>query len=322
MSEPIIERVEDFALSKSDRPKAEFEKVGIVGCGSTGQKLAIMIAKRGIDVIFIELSEQKIEDAFKEMKEELEYELNHWGVTEGEMKAVLGRINGSLDYQELSDCDMVIEAILSKTRENAKETRKILFKKIEDHVSRNTIIATNSTTVAITELASVLKYKDRCISMHVSLTSPHAKLVEVVKSLYTNDEVCANVQKFSVLLGKKFIRVAESSGLITVRLFAPMINEACDILMESVAKMEVIDFAARNSLNLPLGPFEMADKIGIDKVIRWLENMYEEFGDLRYKASPILKRLARSQHTGRKIGQGFYIYDDYGTKIRPAFSEF
>lgn len=322
MSEPIIERVEDFALSKSDRPKAEFEKIGIVGCGSTGQKLAIMIAKRGFDVIFIEISQEKIEEAFKEMKEALEYELNHWGITEGEMKAVLGRINGSLDFNDLSDCDMVIESILSKTRESAREYRKELFKKIEEYVKRNTIIATNSTTVAITELASVLKYKDRCISMHISLTSPHAKLVEVVKSLYTNDEVCENVQKFSVLLGKNFIRVAESSGLITVRLFAPMINEACDILMESVAKMEVIDFAAKKSLNLPLGPFEMADKIGIDRVIRWLENMYEEFGDLRYKASPILKRLARSKQTGRKIGKGFYIYDDFGTKIKPAFSEF
>lgn len=322
MSEPIIERVEDFALSKSDRPKAEFEKIGIVGCGSTGQKLAIMIAKRGFDVIFIEISQEKIEEAFKEMKEALEYELNHWGITEGEMKAVLGRINGSLDFNDLSDCDMVIESILSKTRESAREYRKELFKKIEEYVKRNTIIATNSTTVAITELASVLKYKDRCISMHISLTSPLAKLVEVVKSLYTNDEVCENVQKFSVLLGKNFIRVAESSGLITVRLFAPMINEACDILMESVAKMEVIDFAAKKSLNLPLGPFEMADKIGIDRVIRWLENMYEEFGDLRYKASPILKRLARSKQTGRKIGKGFYIYDDFGTKIKPAFSEF
>lgn len=322
MSEPIIERVEEFALSQADRPKAEFEKVGIVGCGSTGQKLAIMIAKRGIDVSFVELSEEKIEEAYREMKEELEYELNHWGITEGEMKAVLGRIKGSLDYNDLKGCDLVIESILSKTREAARDTRKELFKKIEEYVSKDTIIATNSTTVAITELASALKYKDRCISMHVSLTSPHAKLVEVVSSLYTNDNVCANVQKFALLIGKKFIRVAESSGLITVRLFAPMINEACDILMESVAKMEMIDFATKNSLNLPLGPFEMADKIGIDRVIRWLENMYEEFGDLRYKASPILKRLVRAQHTGRKVGQGFYIYDELGTKLRPAFSEF
>jgi len=322
MSDPIIERVEDFALSKSDRPKAEFEKVGIVGCGSTGQKLAVMIAKRGIDVVFIEISDSKIKEAFKEMKEDLEYELNHWGVTQGEMKAVLGRIQGSLNSKDLAECDLVIESILSKTRETALDIRKELFKTIEKNVSKDTIIATNSTTVAITELASVLEHKDRCISMHVSLTSPHAKLVEVVSSLYTTDSVCKNVQKFAVLLGKDFVKVAESSGLITVRLFAPLINEACDILMESVAKMETIDFASKKSLSLPLGPFEMADKIGIDRVIRWLENMYEEFGDLRYKPSPILKRLVRAQHTGRKAQQGFYIYDDLGTKLRPAFSEF
>lgn len=322
MSKPIIENVEDFALSKKERPKTEFEKVGIVGCGSTGQKLALMIAKRGIEVIFIELSDEKIEEAFKEMTEDLEMELNHWGVTKGEIKAILGRIKGSLDYKDIAECDMVIESTLSRKREKALESRKILFKKIEEYVSPETIIATNSTTVAITELASVLKHKDRCISMHISLTSPHAKLVEVVKSLYTTDEVCENVQKFSVLLGKDFVEVAESPGLVTVRLFAPMINEACDVLMERIAEMDVIDNAARKSLSLPLGPFEMADKIGIDRVIRWLENMYEEYGDHHYKPSPILKRLARAQRIGRKTGQGFYIYDEHGAKIKPAFSQF
>jgi len=322
MSEPIIEKVEEFALSAKDRPKAEFAKIGIVGCGSTGQKLALMIAKRGIDVQFIEVSQEKIEDAYKEMQEELDYELNHWGVTEGEMKAILGRIKGSLNLKDIAECDLVIESILSKSREMALETRKKLFVEIENTVSPNCIIATNSTTIAITELASVLQHKHRCISMHVSLTSPHAKLVEVVKSLYTTDDVCANIQKFSVLLGRDFVRVAESPGLVTVRLFAPMINEACDILMESVANMEVIDMAAKKSMGLPLGPFEMADKIGIDRIIRWLENMYDEFGDQHYKASPILKRLVRAKHTGRKAGQGFYIYNEHGVKIKPAFSEF
>ncbi len=322
MAEPIIERVDEFALSKKDRPKAEFEKVGIVGCGSTGQKLAVIIAKRGIDVVFIELSQEKIDEAFQEIKELLDYELNHWGITEGEMKAVMGRINGTLEMSELRSCDMVIESTLSKTRESAIESRQKLFKQIEKNVSPSTIIATNSTTIAITELASVLDNRNRCISMHISLTSPHAKLVEVVKSLYTTDDVCRNVQKFATLIGKNFINVAESPGLITVRLFAPMINEACHILMESVADMEIIDMAAKKSMNLPLGPFEMADRIGIDRVIRWLENMYEEFGDHHYKPSPILKRLYRAKRTGQKVNHGFYIYKETGEKIKPAFSKF
>lgn len=322
MSKPIIEQVENFALSKKNKPKAQFEKVGIVGCGSMGQNLAIMIASRGIEIIFIELEEAKIEEAYKEIKEELEYKLDHWGITESEMRGIISRINGTLNYKELKECDLVIEAILSKTRETAIDIRKQVFLEIEKNVSPNTIIATNSTTIAITELASILKHKDRCVSMHISTTSPHAKLVEVVRSQYTKESVCENIHKFSILLGKDFMRVAESPGLITVRLFAPLINEACDILMEGVADLEKIDKATKKSLGLPLGPFEMADKIGIDRVIRWLENMYEEFGNLHYKASPILKRLGRAKHFGRKVGKGFYLYNEKGVKIKPDFKNF
>ncbi len=312
--EPIIENVREYALSQQGRPKADFSKVGIVGCGSTGQRLAIIMASRGMDVVFIELSEEKIQEAYEGIKEELSEKLHHWGITEGEMRGVISRIHGSTDYKELEGCDLVMESILSRSRETAKEARKEIFQIIEQNVSRNCIIATNSTTIAITELSSGLKYKDRCVSMHISLTSPEARLVEVVKSIYTTEEVCENVQKFAVLIGRDFIRVAESPGLITVRLFAPMINEACDILLERVASLENIDFAAKKSMNLPLGPFEMADKIGIDRIVRWLENMYEEFGDHEYKASPILRRLARAGQIGRKTGKGFYVYDEKGNK--------
>lgn len=318
MSEPIFERVENFGLSQKDRPKAEFAEVGIVGCGTNGQKLAIMIASKGIEVKFIELSEELIEEAYREIAEELDAKILHWGITESEKRATLSRIKGSLDYNELASCDMVIEAILSKSREKSKDIRKEVFNKIEEHVSPHTIIATNSTTVAITEISSDLKHPERCISMHISTTSPSANLVEVVKSLYTSEETWENIQKFVILIGKHFLEVAESPGLITVRIFAPLINEACDVLLERVAKMPQIDCAVKKSLNIPLGPFEMADKIGIDKVIRWLDNLYEEFGDRQYKASPILKRLARAKHFGRKSNQGFYKYNDLGQKLEPA----
>ncbi len=320
--EPIIEKVSEYALSQKNRPKAEFAKVGIVGCGTTGQKIAIIIASRGIDIVFIELSQEKIDEAYREINEELETKLHHWGITEGEKRGIITRIKGSLDYKDLDGCDLVLESILSKTRHKAIDARKEIFKEIEKHVSKDTIIATNSTTIAITELAAGLEHKDRCVSMHVSLTSPEAKLVEVVKSIYTGQEVCDNVQKFAILIGRNFIKVAESPGLITVRLFAPMINEACDILLERVADLESIDFAAKKSLNLPLGPFEMADKIGIDRIVRWLENMYEEFGDLKYKASPILRRLQRANQTGRKVGRGFYLYDEKGNKIKNKINNF
>ncbi len=318
MAEVIIEKLENFTISKEDKPKAEFSEIGIVGCGSTGQKLAIMIASRGMEVICLDLSQEILDKAFKEIEEELNNKVRRWGITESEKKAILSRIHGTLNYADFSNCDLVIESILSSKREEAKDIRKVVFKKIEEHVSPRTIIATNSTTIAITELAAALKHKNRCISMHISTTSPDASLVEVVRSMYTSEDICREVRKFAILLGKEFVRVAESPGLITVRLFAPMINEACDILLERVADMEKIDLAARKSLNIALGPFELADKIGIDRVVRWLDNMYEEFGDLRYKASPILRRLQRANHLGRKTLIGFYEYDKYGKKLRPA----
>ncbi len=314
LSEPII----NYGLSKKDQPKAQFAKVGIVGCGATGQQIAIMISSRGIEIVFLELSQEKIEQAVKEVADSLNDKINHWGMTEGGKKAIMSRIKGTLEYKDFADCDIVIESILSKQRENSREIRKEVFKSIENYVSPHAIIATNSTTIAITLFAAELTYKDRCISMHISTTSPDANIIEIVKGFYTSDETCENVRRFAKLIGKHFIEVEESPGLITVRLAAPMINEASQLLMERVAKMEDIDFAMKNGMGMPLGPFEMADKIGLDRVVRWLDNMYTEFGDLRYKASPLLKRLVRANHIGRKAQEGFYKYDSHGQKIQPA----
>lgn len=317
MAEVLTEPIENYALSKKDQPKSQFSQVGIVGCGSTGQQLAQMIAGRGIEVVFLEVSKEKIEDAIREIGEDLTSKINHWGMTEGEKRAILSRLKGTLDYNDFKNCDIVIEAILSRTREDSREIRKEVFKNIEKHVSPHCIIATNSTTIAITEFATELEYKDRCISMHISTTTPGASIVEIVKGLYTSDETCENIRRFAKLIGKNFIPVEESPGLITVRLFAPLINEACDILLENVASLEDIDFAMRNGMGLPLGPFEMADKIGLDRVVRWLDNLYSEFGDLRYKASPILKKYVRGNQLGRKTCKGFYKYDEFGQKVCP-----
>lgn len=311
----IVERIEEYALQMDDQPKSQFSQVGIVGCGSTGQRITLMIAKRGIEVIFLELSQEKIDEAFREMEESLDESINHWGLTEGEKRSVLSRIKGTLVYDDFKNCDLVIDAILSTQREFAKEIRKLIFKRIEEKVSPKTIIATNSTTTVITEFASELDHKDRCVSLHFSTTAPDASIVEVVKGLYTSEETCMNVRKFAKLINKTPIPVDESPGLISVRLGVALIGEACDELMEGVATKENIDYTMKNGLGLPLGPFEMADKIGLDRVVRWMDNLYNEFGDMKYKPSPIIKKLVRANHLGRKTGKGFYEYDELGKKI-------
>lgn len=311
----IVEGIEQYALSKKNRAKTQFSKVGLVGCGSVGQTITRMIASQGIEVIFIELDEEKIEAALNGIEAELDNMINHWGMTVGEKRGVMNRIKGTLLCKDLAGCDLVIEAIKSKSREERVSLRKEIFKRIEEYVDPTTIIATNSTTIVTTELSSELKYKDRCVSLHFSTANPGANIVEVARGLYTSQEAYDNVKKFVKLIGKRMIPVVESPGLMSVRLFATLINEACEVYMEGVGTMEDIDLSVRTGLGLGMGPFELADKIGLDKVLRWLENLYNEFGDMKYKASPILKRIVRANQLGRITNQGFYKYDENGKRI-------
>ena len=316
MSEILTEPIENYALNAKTKPKVQFSQVGVVGCGSTGQRITIMIASRGIEVVFLELNQEKIDEAYREIAEALEEKINHWGMTAGDKKLILSRIKGTLDYKDFAECDLVIESILSKTREFSLDIRKAVFQKIEDNTKSHAIIATNSTTSVITELAADLKFRGRCISLHFSTTAPSAKIVEVVRGLYTAPEICESIRKFATLINKHPVPVEESPGLVSVRLGVALIGEACDLLMEGVASKENIDLVMRNGLGLPLGPFEMADKIGLDRVFRWMENLYNEFGDKKYKASPVLKKLLRAKHLGRKTCQGFYKYDEHGHKLK------
>ena len=317
MADVIIESIEEYGLSSKNRPKQLFSKVGIVGCGTVGQNIAMMISQQELEVIFVELSEEKISYAMCKIERQLDLMIEHWGMTSGEKRAILSRINGHVGYENLKDCDLVIESIRSKTRERRISSRKEVFKNIEKYVSSECIIATNSTTIVITELSSELEHKDRCVSLHFITNAPNAKMIEVVRGLYTSDDVYTKVVKFAKMLGKETILCEESPGLISVRLFVAQINEACEVLMERVGSMEDIDKTMRVGLGQSLGPFELADKNGLDKVIRWMDNLYNEFGDKKYMASPIIKRLVRANQLGRITGKGFYKYDENGNKIGP-----
>jgi len=315
MAELIVESIENYGLSQKSRSTTLFSKVGIVGCGTVGQNIALLISQKELEVVFIELSEEKVSFAFCKIEEELDSMIGRWGMTPGEKRAILSRIKGYVGYEYLESCDLVIEAIRSKTREQRITCRKEVFKNIEKFTKPDAIIATNSTTIAITELSSELEHKERCVSLHFLTNAPNAKMIEVVRSLYTSDEVFNKVSKFVTMLGKELVPVQESPGLISIRMFVTMVNEACEILMEGVGTKADIDTTMRIGLGLSLGPFELADKVGLDKVERWMDNLYGEFGDIKYKASPIIKRHVRAHQYGRSSGQGFYVYDDSGKKI-------
>ena len=316
-SEVIYEPIEEFGLSKKNVSRSLFSKIGIIGCGLVGQNIARVASFYGIEVVFIEVNEDKIREAYKNIEKVLDERIEHWGITGGEKRAILSRIKGTLDYQDLKGCDFVVEAIRAVDRGGKIKERREIFQRIEDVVEPDCIIATHSTTIVITELSSDLKYRDRCVSIHFFVNHQEARLVEVVRRLYTTDESYQKVCKFVTLINRKIIAVQESAGLVSVRIFVVLLNEACEILMEGISNIEDIDQTMKIGFGMRLGPFEVADKMGLDKIVRWMDNIYNEFGDIRYKPNPYLRKLVRAKHLGMEVGEGFYKYDENGKRIFP-----
>ncbi len=315
MEELIIEPIEEFGLSKKQQQHTLFSKIGIIGCGKDGQNIARIASAYGIEVIFIELSQDRIDNALEQLSKVLDRRIENWGMTNGEKKLILSRIKGSLDYHDLKDCDFVIEAIRADNSARKITERKEVFRKVEKVVSPDCIIATNSTTLIITELASELVHRDRCVSLHFFVQSPDAKICEVVKGLYTSDAVYERVLTFVKLVNRQAIPVEESAGLISIRLYMALLNEACEVLLEGVGTLSNIDTVWKIGFGMRFGPFELADILGIDKVNRWMENLYTEFGDPMYMPSPVIKKLNRAKRYGKHVCWGFYKYDEKGNIV-------
>ena len=311
MAETIIESLENFGLSKKDKKKALFSKIGLVGCGRDGQNIVALVASAGIEVVFVEVSEERIQYATKKIERILDNRIDNWGLTSSEKRAIMGRVNGSLVMTDLKDCDFVIECIRydDETGERSTKMRKEVFKKLESILSPEAIIATNATTVIISELASELKYKNRCVSLHFMIGNPDAKILEVVKGFFTSDEVLTKILTFSKMIKHEAITIHESNGLVGQRLLVVMLNEACEMLMQNVCDLESIDKMVQIGFGQRQGVFRLADIIGIEKIVMLMEDMFNEYGDKKYKPSPILWRLYRSKQLGIHTGKGFYIYE-------------
>jgi len=312
----IKEPIEKFGLSKKHKEKTLFSKIGVVGCGRDGRNIVNLTAQSGMEVVFIEISEEKIHQALEAIEQNLNTKIENWGLTQAEKRATMGRITGSLNYSDLKDCDFVIECIRYEANgERSTALRKDVFRKLEEVLATNAIIATNATTVVISELAAGLKHKERCVSLHFPLPHSDARLLEIVQGTFTSPEVVEKVIRFSRLIKYVPIEVRESSGLVSMRLMIVMLNEACDMLMERLASLEDIESEFTVIYGQRYGIFELADLLGIEKIVMLMEDMFQEYGDRRYKASPILWRLYHSRQYGVNHGRGFYVYDETGKRI-------
>jgi 3-hydroxybutyryl-CoA dehydrogenase len=306
----MSEVLEDYALHERLQRKGTLQKVGIIGCGAVGQEITRIISKAGLDVVFIDVSVDRVREIFLSINQQLDEMIDRWGLTESEKRAILSRIKGSTDYNDLSSCNLVMETISVNRPGTTIELRKEIFERIEKFVSEDTVITSNTSTLMISDLAVVLEHPERAVGMHFMTPPSTVKIVEVVKGLKTNQASYEFVCRFANMIGKKVITINESPGNISTRLIVTLINEACEALMEGVATVENIDDTMKLGYGLQFGPFELADRIGLDKILKYMDNLFQEFGLHKFKASPIIKRLVRAQNLGRKTGKGFYIYEN------------
>jgi len=314
----IIEPIEEYGLSRKNKKRSLFSKIGVVGCGRDGRSIVSLTAQSGMEVVFVEVSEKRIEIALTDIEQGLDTKIENWGLTQSEKRGIMGRITGSLDYNDLKDCDFVIECIRYETDgERSTELRKEVFKRLEEVLAPDAIIATNATTVIISELAADLVHKERCVSLHFPIGHPDAKLLEVVRGTFTSPEVIKKISLFAKLIKYTLAEIHESSGMVSMRLMVIMLNEACQIWMENIASMEDIDKEFTIIYGQRYGIFRLTDIIGIEKMVMLMEDMFHEYGDKKYKAAPILWRLYRSKQYGLTTRCGFYIYDEKGKVIGP-----
>ena len=318
MAEEIIEAIERYGLSKRSRKRTLFSRIGVVGWGKEGSLIATIAAFSGMEVVFLELNEEGIANAYARIEEKLDKKILNWGLTENEKKVIMGRITGTINYEDFSGCDFVIEAIRYHDNTGVRRIaqRKEVFKELERVLSPTAIIASNVSTVIVTDLASELQYTDRCIGLHFLTNVPDSHIIEIVPGLNTSTETFDKVCQFARLINHDYIPVMESSGLVSIRLFLIQLNEACGILMEGISSVDDIDKVLTVGFGHRQGVFRTADQMGIEKIVRLLENLWEEYGSLKYKPSPVLLRLFRAKHFGVSTNRGFYTYDEFGNVIK------
>ncbi|MHB9056726.1 MAG: 3-hydroxyacyl-CoA dehydrogenase family protein [Paludibacteraceae bacterium] len=318
MANLIKEPIERYGLSKRISKKTLFSRIGIVGCGKDGSLIATIAASHGIEVVFLEPSEEQISNAYKRIENKLDAKIANWGLTLNEKKTILGRITGTQNYKNFANCDFVIEAIRysNMTGERRVAERKEVFLQLEKVLSETAIIASNVTTVIVSDLASELKHKDRCIGLHFLSNVPESRLIEIVRGLETTDETYNKVTQFAKLINHQYVSVLESSGLVSMRLFLIQLNEACSMLMEGIASAPDIDRIMTVGYGHRQGIFRTADQMGIEKIVKLMENLYDEYGHVKYKPSPVLLRMFRAKHFGVTQQKGFYEYDEQGNIIK------
>jgi len=281
------------------------KKIGVLGTGTMGAGIIQVLAQNGYEVVLRARRQTSVDKGIATIEKNLDRLIAKEKMTADEKAVIMGRIQGSTDIAIIKDADLVIEAATEDM-----EAKKALFAELNELCKPETIIATNTSSLSITEIASATKRADKVIGMHFFNPVPMMKLVEIIKGLATSEETKNTIVKLTEALGKTPVQVEEAPGFVVNRILIPMINEAIGILADGVAKAEDIDEAMKLGANHPMGPLALGDLIGLDVCLAIMEVLYTEFGDTKYRPHPLLRKMVRAGKLGRKSGVGFFDYSN------------
>lgn len=281
------------------------QKVMVVGAGQMGSGIAQVCAQAGFDVILNDMKQEFFDRGLGVITKNLARDVEKGRKSEEEKEAILGRITMSLHLNDAHDADLVIEA----ATENM-DIKQSIFRELDSIAPKQAILATNTSSLPITEIAAVTNRPEQVIGMHFMNPVPVMKLVEIIRGLATSDEVYQVVEEMTRKLSKTPVEVNDFPGFISNRILLPMINEAIYALYEGVASKEAIDDVMKLGMNHPMGPLTLADFIGLDTCLSIMEILHDGLGDSKYRPCPLLRKYVAAGWLGRKSGRGFYVYED------------
>lgn len=304
-------RLEDLLeSSNSTNEDDRINNVAIIGAGIMGQGIAQTVAGMGLEVTIVEVDSERLEHAKAQLTENIDREIKRWAMTKSDKKAIFSRIKWVTDANLVKDCELIIEAV-----QEDYDLKVKIFKYLDNIANPDAIFVSNTSTLSLTNISESISRPSKVIGMHFLNPVPKIPMVELVKSLHTSNETVLKVKEFASRIGKTPVEVYEYPGFITTRAIVPLINEAMHILLEGIATAKDIDTALKLGYNFQYGPLEMADSMGLDEVLTWMETLWKTLGEPRYRPNPMIRKLVREKRLGKKTGEGIFKYDEHGNKL-------